>query len=115
LSPADEEHRALKSQSIQILTDLSQMRWLLYEQAGSSVSTPLLVIVSVWLAAIFTSFGLFAPANGTVVVALMVAALSVAGSLFLILELDQPFDGIIRIPNAPMHRALQQLGQPLSP
>lgn len=115
MSPKDEEQRALKSQAIQILTDLGQMRWLLFEQAGSSISTPLLVIVSVWLAAIFTSFGLFAPSNGTVVVALMVAALSVAGSIFLILELDQPFDGIIRIPSAPMHRAWEHLGQPLSP
>lgn len=31
LSPADEEHRALKSQAIQMVTDLGQMRWLLFE------------------------------------------------------------------------------------
>jgi len=110
LSPADEEHRVLKSQAVQIVTDLGQMRWLLFEQAGSSISTPLLVVVGVWLAVIFTSFGLFAPSNGTVVVALMVASLSVAGCLFLILELDQPFGGVIRIPSTPMRIALEHLG-----
>ena len=89
MTPTDEEHRTLKAQVVQLVTELGQMRWLLFEQAGSSISTPLLVVVSAWLAVIFTSFGLFAPPNGTVVVALMVASLSVAGCLFLILELDQ--------------------------
>lgn len=110
LSPADDEHRALKSQAVQLVTDLGQMRWLLFEQAGSSISAPLLVVVSLWLAVIFTSFGLFAPANGTAVVALMVASLSVAGSIFLILELDQPFGGVIQIPSTPLRNALEHLG-----
>ena len=64
-----------------------------------------------WLALLFFSFGLFAPANGTAVAALMVSALSVAGAIFLILELDQPFDGLIHIPSAPMHSALNNLGK----
>jgi hypothetical protein len=110
LSPADDEHRALKTQAVQAVTDLGQMRWLLFEQAGSSISAPLLIVVGVWLTVIFASFGLFAPANGTVVVALMVASLSVAGCLFLIMELDQPFGGVIRIPSAPMRNALEHLG-----
>ena len=91
--------------------DLGAMRWLLFEQAGSSISTPLLVVVSAWLAVIFISFGVFAPSNPTVVVALMVASLSVAGSIFLILELDQPFGGLIQIPSTPMRSALEHLGK----
>ncbi len=110
LSPTDEEHRALKSQAIQIVMDVGQMRWLLFEQAGSSISAALLIVVSAWLTVIFTSFGLFAPSNSTVVVALMVASLSVAGSIFLILELDQPFGGLIEISSGPMINALNHLG-----
>ena len=110
LSPTAEEQRALKAQAIQIVMDLGQMRWLLFEQSGSSISAPLLIVVGAWLTVIFASFGLFAPANGTVVVALMVASLSVAGCLFLILELDQPFGGVIRIPSAPMRATLEHLG-----
>lgn len=101
LTPRDDEQRTLKSQAVQIVTDLGQMRWLLFEQAGSSISTPLLVVVGAWLAVIFMSFGLFAPSNHTVIVALMLASLCVAGSIFLILELDQPFAGVIQIPNDP--------------
>jgi hypothetical protein len=111
LAPRDDEHRALKAQAVQIVTDLGQMRWLLFEESGSSISTPLLVVVSAWLALIFTSFALFAPTNTTVVVSLMIASFSVAGSIFLILELDQPFGGVIQISNAPMRHALEHLGR----
>jgi hypothetical protein len=62
-----------------------------------------------WLAILFISFDLFAPVNGNAVGALMVAAVSVAGAIFLILELDHPFEGIIRIPSEPMRASLTQL------
>ena len=64
-----------------------------------------------WVAVIFISFGLFAPRNATVIATLCVCALSVAGAIFLILELDQPFEGLIRISSAPLRSALAQLGQ----
>lgn len=70
-----------------------------------------MAVVIAWLAILFVSFGLFAPANGTAVAALMVSALAVAGAMFLILELDQPFGGLINIPSAPMHSALNNLGK----
>ena len=41
----------------------------------------------------------------------MVAALSVSGAIFLILELDHPFDGLIPISSGPMRTALTHLGQ----
>ena len=63
------------------------------------------------LAIIFLSVGLFAPPNTTVIVALMLATLSVSGAIFLILELDMPFDGVIHISSAPMRNALEHLGQ----
>jgi hypothetical protein len=35
----------------------------------------------------------------------------VSGAIFLILELDQPFDGLIHISSAPMRNALAHLGK----
>ena len=102
---------ALKSQAVQLINELGQMRWLLYEQEESSISMPLLIVVVSWLAVMFISVGLYAPPNLTVIVALMLAAMSVAGAIFLILELDMPFDGILKISSAPMRNALEHLGQ----
>ena len=64
-----------------------------------------------WLAIIFMSFGLFARPNPTVILALLVCALSLSSAIFLILELDRPFDGLIQISREPMREALARLGQ----
>ncbi len=110
LSPQNDVQRSLKSQAAQIAIDLGQMRWLLFEQTETSISVAMLIVLISWLAIIFMSAGLFAPGNATVIVALMLAALSVAGAIFLILELDMPFDGVIQISQRPMRNALIHLG-----
>jgi hypothetical protein len=71
----------------------------------------LLAVLVFWVAIIFLSFGLFAPRNATVLAALLVCALSVSGSIFLLLELNSTFDGAIRISSAPMRDALTRLGR----
>jgi hypothetical protein len=111
LSPQNDAQRSYKSQAVELVADLGQMRWLLYEQEESSLSMPMLIIVISWLAIIFVSLGLFATPNPIVIAALMLAAFSISGAIFLILELDLPFGGIIQIPSAPMHNALQHRGQ----
>jgi hypothetical protein len=50
-----------------------------------------------WICVLFLGFGLFARFNTTVTVALLVGALSVAGAIFLILELSEPYRGLMRI------------------
>jgi hypothetical protein len=39
----------------------------------------------------------------------MVSALAVSGAIFLILELDEPFGGVVRISSEPMVNGLHQL------
>jgi hypothetical protein len=111
LSPRNDVQLSLKSQAVGVASDLGQLRWLLFEQSGSSISMPLLIVVISWLAIIFASWGLFAPSNAIAIASLLLAALSVSGAIFLILELDQPFDGVIHISSAPMRNALAHLGR----
>ena len=47
----------------------------------------------------------------SLVVELMLAALSVSGAIFLILELNTPFNGMMQISDAPFVSALAHLGQ----
>ena len=91
--------------------ELGQMRWLEFEQANSSISAPMLYILTLWLAILFVSFGLFSPPNSTVVASLLLAALSVSGAIYLILELNTPFSGLMQISDAPFVSALAHLGQ----
>ncbi len=70
LSPKDDKQRALQTQALSLTMDLARMRWLQYMQGANSISMPLLVILVLWLTTIFMSFGLYAPANGTVLTCL---------------------------------------------
>ncbi|HUM02409.1 MAG TPA: hypothetical protein VL084_08985 [Thermoanaerobaculia bacterium] len=109
LSPQDDRQRALKAQATTVAFDLGQSREQLMAQSVPSISTPLLIVVVTWLMLIFLGFSLIAPTNATATLSLMVSALSVSGAIFLILELDQPFAGLMRISSEPMLRALSQL------
>lgn len=111
LSPKNDAQRAMQSQAMSIVMALGQTRWLLYEQRLSSVSMPVLVVLTFWITALFVSFGLFAPFNTTTIVSLLVSALSVSGAIFLILEMYTPYAGLIQISSAPLRAALAQLGQ----
>jgi hypothetical protein len=111
LAPHNDFQRSLQGQALQIAFELGRTRALLLEQAGSSIPWPFLVIVVFWLAVIFTSFGMLAPSNATVIATLLVCALSVSGAIFLILELDQPFAGLMQISDTPLRNALAIIGQ----
>ncbi len=111
LTPRDDAQSNFKSQAASAAADLGQMRWLLLEQTESSISTPLLVIMVFWMALTYASIGLFAPPNVTAVTSQLLAALAVAGALFLILELDSPFSGLVRIFSDPMINALQEISK----
>jgi len=83
----------------------AQARWLLVEQIGGSIPIPFLVLLVLWVALIFASLGLFAPSNGTFHATIILCALSVSSALFLIIEMDRRFGGLLRISDAPMRSA----------
>jgi len=110
LSPQTDAQRSLKERAIQASTDLAQTRLALFTQAGSSIPMPFLAVLVFWLAIIFASFSLFARLNPTLVAVLVTLALSASCALFLILEMSQPFTGLMQIPSAPVRNALAPLG-----
>jgi hypothetical protein len=112
LPDSTDAQRILKDRALSQLNDIAQTRWLLVEEADGSIQPPFIVILIAWLAVIFASFGLFSPRNATVLVIMGISAASIAGSLFLILEMDQPYDGMIRLSERSIEIVLQQLGEP---
>ena len=72
---------------------------------------PFLVILLFWLTITFGSFGLFAPPNATVLTVLVLCAVSVAGAVFLVLEMDAPFQGLLKISGDPLRNAYALLNQ----
>jgi len=109
LSPTNDTQRSLQSRAIAAFTEGAQTRLLLFTQAGRSIPTPFLIILVFWLSAIFASFTLFAQTNLVVMASLLVCALSFAGAIFLVLELDSPFTGLMGISSATLRGVLSPL------
>jgi hypothetical protein len=110
LSPTNDAQRSVQNRAISIAQDLAKTRLLLFAQAGASIPVPFLVVLVSWLAVIFASFSLFSDNNATAIVAIGIFALSASTSIFLILELSQPFAGLMMIPSEPLRNALAPLG-----
>jgi hypothetical protein len=109
LAPTDEKQRWLRSQALTLAEGLAQARWQLAEQARSGIPLPFLVLLIFWLAIVFASFGLFAPLNATAVGVLCLCSMAISGGIAMILELDSPFSGLVRISAEPMRQALAQI------
>jgi hypothetical protein len=110
LSPRNDTQRSLQAWAINVAQDLAKTRLLLFAEAGMTIPMPFLVVLVSWLVIIFASFSLFADNNATTFGVLGVFALSASASIFLILELSQPFTGLMMIPSEQLRNALAPLG-----
>ena len=111
LNPRNDNQRLLQTQALGVAVKLGQTRWLMFEQRSSSVPMPLLAMLVFWLILLFTSFGLFVQPNVMLICSLLISALAVSGAVFLILEMYEPYTGLIHVSEAPLRAALAQLGQ----
>ena len=109
LHPVDDGQRWLQDQALQISTNLLRERWLMIEQGGSKIQPVMLVVLVLWIAFIFATFAVNAPRNATVIVAFFVCSLAMGGSIFLILEMDNPLGGNMKISSWPVTNALAHM------
>lgn len=112
LSPRNADQGQLKSQALQINGAINEIVLIMVEQVGErSFPMPLFGFLVSWLAIIFFNFGLITSPNIAVIIVLFVCVLSAASSLFLILELDQPFGELITVSSAPLLKSLALIGR----
>lgn len=111
LEANDPMHRRLETTLIAQFELLMQTRWRLIEESGISISTPFLVVLVFWLAIVFASFGLSAPRALLAYTTTVLGAVSIASAIFVIVDLDRPFDGIFAVSSEPLRHALAHLSQ----
>jgi hypothetical protein len=110
LEPKTSGQAFAKTHSIALLNDLQKSNWLLFVQSDTNkLSIPLLVVLISWIAAIFVSFGLYAPPNPTVIATILLGALAVSAAIFIIVEMYSPFTGLMKISSDPIRQAIAQL------
>jgi hypothetical protein len=111
LEARDDTERTVKAQAVSVAIELGQLVSLMEAESTTSISKPMLIVVVLWLVTIFLGFSVIAPPNATARFSLIASALCVAGAIFLILELDRPFDGLLRISSLPMRHVLDEVGK----
>jgi uncharacterized membrane protein len=109
LTPKDEKQKYLRTLCVNLSSTLIEARWSLETREGHSTPVPFLILLIFWLAIVFASFGLFAPANPTTIVVLFLCSLAVSGGIVLIEELDNPQSGLIQISADSMRKALVEI------
>ena len=109
LSPQNEIQRSLQARAVQVVNDFAQTRLLLFVEADNQIPMPFLAILVFWLFIIFLSFSLFSDLNATALAFLCVFGLSASCAIYLILELNEPFNGLMMISDIPLRNALAPL------
>jgi hypothetical protein len=109
LNPTDPGHIALWNDARQQYQRIVEQRWILVEQSEGVIPRPLISMLVAWLILIFASFGYRTPRNIIVVSMFVLAALLISASIYLVLDMDIPFSGLIQISDLPLHRALAEI------
>ncbi len=111
LSPSSPRESFLVARALEQTLAVARLRTgLLTAENETVLQAPLLVMLVFWFVLLFLAIGLFATPNRVTVAATVFGAAAVASALYLILELDQPFNGLIAIPDAPLRQALAAIG-----
>jgi hypothetical protein len=110
LDPGNDLQGALQSRAAGLAEDVLEARWMAMAGTGSSVPVLFLVVVMSWLTLIFAIYGMFAD-NRTAISVLFVCAFSIGSALFLVLELDAPFDGLIQVAADPLRYAIGHMNR----
>jgi hypothetical protein len=89
---------------------IQQTRLLMSLQLASPISWPLLIVVASWSILLFCGFGILSRLNVTTLAALALGSFAIGSAIFLILELNEPYSGLFKVPRAAMHQAIEALG-----
>jgi hypothetical protein len=111
LSPRTDAQRGLQSRALSIISEIARARVLQLQRTKTTIPIPFLIVLVGWFIIIFAGVSLFAPRNALVMAMMFACALSVSAAIVLILELDSPYQGVIRLSSAPLRDALAHIGQ----
>lgn len=107
--PEDRYHETMLTGLRQQYHTIIEQRWKIVEQSEGAIPGPLIGMLIAWMTLIYASFGYRAPHNPMVVAMFTVSALLIAASVYLVLDMDIPFSGIIQISDLPLQKALAEM------
>jgi hypothetical protein len=111
LAPATPEQHWLEAQALDLAAALMAAHWDLLAQDANRSPVQLLLLVMIWFIIIFASFGLFSPRNMTATVMIFLCAVAIGGAIRMAADLQTPFQGLIRLSDAPLAHAVETISR----
>jgi hypothetical protein len=111
LKPATETQRVLLTTAKDQVRKFADTQMLMARQLANPFPPYVLVVVVCWASALFLGNGLVATPNAVSVLAHLAGATAIGSAIFLILELSQPYTGVVRLSSAGIDRLIQVLGE----
>ena len=109
LKPQDAERRALLQSAQQQFVRLSELRWLIVGTTRGTIPAPLVALVVACLMLVFASYAWRAPSSAGVMASFFVASLLLTAAIVLILDMDRPFTGPVRVSGDAVTRAVTEM------
>jgi hypothetical protein len=107
LQPENPVQTSTQARAVQVIADFSQVRLSLVAQPADSISQTFVFVLIIWLMFIFAVFSMSSPPNATLGIVLGLCILSASTAIYLILELAQPFDGLMQLSSTGLQHALR--------
>lgn len=109
LEPATPLQRHLRDQALSQLSDIQQQRHRIGDEASGQTSLSFYAVLGVWLMVVYGCFGLITEHSwlGDLIVGLSVLAIVLA--VFVILDMNTPFTGLVVVSDRPLRNALQTI------
>lgn len=104
----DRQHQSL-AEARDLVKRFNDTQMLMARQLANPFPPYVLSVVVCWASALFFGNGLVAVVNPVTVIAHLAGAASIGSAIFLILELSQPYTGLVRLSSAGIDRLLQVL------
>jgi hypothetical protein len=111
LHPKTDEQKQAIAEATSASDAIAQTRMQMSFALSAPVAYPVLLIVVGWVVCLFCGFGLTARATLTSVITLAIGSIAVASAVLLILDLSDPYSGIVRASQAPLEQALAVMGK----
>ena len=111
LHPSNDFQKQALAKANSAVDAIGQARLQMSFALSAPVAYPVLLIVVGWVGCLFCGFGLTARGTVTSVIALAVGSIAIASAVLLILDLSNPYSGIVRASHAPLEQALAVMGK----
>ena len=111
LHPTTDAQKQALTLANSIVESIGQARLQMSFALVNPVSYPLILIVVGWATALFCGFGLMSRGHAMSIVAVLVGAVAVSTSVYMILDLSSPYSGVFRPSTAPLEQVLDVMGK----